>query len=303
MDAILDRVKAVVGAGQKLSRLLVAYRRFIERPDRPVAAREKALAGVAAAAAGFPVTEVRIEVEQWLATERTRLAEAREELRFGFGGGLAVALSEMGLGITPRGQLPVVRVGLFSLRVDFDAGAATLYWGPEVEKLAAGIVLAPVSVAKAVRDELALLSKRAIAPARLSGLLHRAYRRWLSVGGHEPGSRAPLVELMAELALMSQPEAFRADPVRRRFVEYPRVQFSHDLYRLRAAATGEMPRLHVATFDSTTSRLKSLWVPDNDQGDGTHYSFVSYPVTGKPAAGLFAPTDREEESKPGTVEG
>lgn len=295
MDVVLDRVKAIVGAGQKLSRLLIAYRRLSSRPDLPVAAREKALAGIAASTVGFPDAEVRDELEQWLAAERARLAEAREELRFGFGGGLAAALSE--LGIVPRGQLPVVRVGMFSLRVDFDAGTAVLYWGPEVEKLAAGVALTPDAAARAVREQLALLRKRGFPPARLAGLLRQSYRRWLGAGGHEQGMRAPIVDLLAELALLIQPDAFRADPARGRFVEYPRVQFSHDLYRLRAAAAGEAPRLHVATFDSTTSRTKSLWVPDNDQGDGTHYSFVSYPATESASQVLLANDPGEEGAK------
>ncbi|MFO7675821.1 MAG: hypothetical protein R6X12_05860, partial [bacterium] len=89
------------------------------------------------------------------------------------------------------------------------------------------------------------------------------------------------IELLSELILLIQPEAFRADPVRRRFLEYPRVQFSHDLYRLRQSPPGgEAPRLHVAAFDSTTSRAKALWVPDNDQGEGTNYSHLSYPEEG-----------------------
>lgn len=275
MDSILGKVKVAVGAGQKLARLIVAYRRLAGRPDSSVVAREKALVGITVAAAGFPVPEVRAEVEHWLSAERARLAEAREELRFSFGGGLASALGE--IGIEPRGQLPVVRAGMFSLRVDFESGKVALYWGPEVERLVVGVALSPTVVARAVSDQLAALRKRAIEPGRFAGLLRDAYRRWLLAGGGEPGARAPLMELLAELVLLIQPESFRADPARARFVEYPRVQFSYDLYRLRSAAAGGLPRLHVATFDSTTSRMKSLWVPDNDQGDGTHYSFLSHP--------------------------
>ncbi|MFO7676762.1 MAG: hypothetical protein R6X12_10650, partial [bacterium] len=253
MDRILDGVKAIVTTGQKLARLLAAYRRLVAGSAAPTADREKALDGIAAAATALASPDLRAELDRWLGEERARVAVAREEFRFGFGGGLAAALGELGL--TPRGQLPVVRAGLFSLRVDFEAGSAALYWGPEVEKLASGIGLASAVIARAVSDEQALLRKRAVEPERLGGLLREAYRRWCLVTGQAPGARAPLIELLSELILLIQPEAFRADPVRRRFLEYPRVQFSHDLYRLRQSPPGgEAPRLHVAAFDSTTSR-------------------------------------------------
>jgi hypothetical protein len=278
MDRILDEVKTIVITGQKLARSLAAYRRLAAGPATPTADREKVLDSIAAAAAALASSGLRAELERWLGEERARVASAREEFRFGFGGGLAAALGELGL--TPRGQLPVVRAGFFSLRVDFEADSAALYWGPEVEKLASGIGLAPAVIARAVSDEQALLRKRAVEPGRLGGLLRESYRRWCLVAGQAPGARAPLVELLAELVQLIQPEAFRADPARRRFVEYPRVQFSHDLYRLRAAASGQPPRLHVATFDSTTSKAGALWVPDNEQGDGTNYSYLSYPGEG-----------------------
>ena len=40
-------------------------------------------------------------------------------------------------------------------------------------------------------------------------------------------------------------------------------------------------QLSVATFDSTTEKSKSIWVPDNEAGTGTYYSYVSFvPKTG-----------------------
>lgn len=286
MEEILGRVKLAVEAGQRLTKLIAAYRRLESRSDITAAAREQALERVAAAGERVPIPELRAELERWVAEERDRITAAREEFRFGFGPGLAAALAE--LGITPRGQLPVVRAGLFCLRVDFATDTATLYWGPEIERLAPGLALAPAAIVCAIREQQEQLRKRSIEPGRLAGLIGRAYQRLRAIetaGGDRAGSdgRVPIVAVLAELAQLIQTDSFRADPVRGRFVEYPRVQFSYDLFRLRQAARDMgadpmVPRLHVATFDSTTSRSRALWVPDNDQGDGTHYSHLSYPV-------------------------
>ncbi len=53
-----------------------------------------------------------------------------------------------------------------------------------------------------------------------------------------------------------------------------------DLYRLKKsevhAIENHIVKLSVATFDATTEKKRSLWVPDNEQGDGTYYSYLSF---------------------------
>jgi hypothetical protein len=80
--------------------------------------------------------------------------------------------------------------------------------------------------------------------------------------------------------MLQQPPGFRLNPTQEKFVEYPRIRFSYDLFRLRQAgqfqAGEDRLKLHVANFDATTEKAKALWVPDNEAGDGTHYSYVSF---------------------------
>ena len=35
-------------------------------------------------------------------------------------------------------------------------------------------------------------------------------------------------------------------------------------------------RLHVATFDATVDKIHSIWILENEDGEGTHYSQISF---------------------------
>ncbi len=179
-----------------------------------------------------------------------------------------------------RGQLPLLRVGLFTVRADFEAGRATIFWGPEVEKLKSGLSLAPAGLAATLRKWNERLKQKSVEPAKLGQRLHAAYRRYCGLGGLPDGTRVFLLDLLSELVLLMQPESFRLNPAQEKFVEYPRVRFSYDLFRLKQAGAfivGDAQlKLHVANFDATTEKAKALWVPNSEDGEGTHYSYISF---------------------------
>lgn len=304
MEGLLAQLKGIAASSQKLARRVTAYRTLAADPVKNAYSREKALAGLSKLVAGFPDSEVRGALGRWLESERAAVEKDKEEFRFGFGSRLAESLEKVGLRVS--GQLPVLRVGMFSVRVDFGAGKAVLFWGPEVERLETISRLEPESIAGTLAEWKKSLAERASEPAKLARRLAEAYERVCGFGGLVPGTRVPLIDVLAEIVLAVQPRSFRANPSRGNFAEYPRVRFSYDLYRLKASGIGHRdsgiedgewgigngesgpgprapdtgprvpyPRLHVATFDATTDKTKALWVPDNEGGEGTHYSYVS----------------------------
>jgi len=252
------------------------YEKLTSDPVGAVFRREKELARLERLASDLPVSELRKELEAWRAGEQERIRKDKEEFRFRFGTELAKGLAEAGL--EAKGQLPSVRVGMFTLKADLSAGAVALFWGPEVEKLKTGVDPEPGGLVKTVATWTRDLKERAMDTRLLRKRLQTAYRRCCLLKGLEPGTRVGLLDVLGEVVLELQPDSFRADPVKKRFVEYPRVRFSYDLYRLKASGlTGgeRRMRLHVSTFDATTRRKKSLWVPDNEEGEGTWYSYLS----------------------------
>jgi len=278
MEGLVELLQSLSGQSQKLARRLAAYRGLLSDPVNNVHARARAIAELSGAIQAFPDSEVRERLGEWLRNESAAIEQGRAEFRFEFGRQLVAGLE--GSGMTVRGQLPLLRVGLFTVRADFEAGSATIFWGPEIEKLKSGLELAPGELATTLRKWNERLRQKSIEPAKLAARLQAAYRRFCGIGGLNQGTRVFLLDLLSELVLMMQPESFRLNPAQEKFVEYPRVRFSYDLFRLKQAgafAVGDVQlKLHVANFDATTEKAKALWVPDSEEGDGTHYSYMSF---------------------------
>jgi len=282
MEGLVELLQSLSGHSQKLARRLVAYRDLLSDPVNNVHARAKAIAGLGAAIEAFPDSAVRQRLADWCRDEAAAIEQGRAEFRFEFGRQLVAGLE--GSGMTIKGQLPLLRVGLFTVRADFDAGSATIFWGPEIEKLKSGLNLAPAALAATLVKWNERLRQKSVEPEKLIRLLRKAYERRVSSdqfpvssGG---GPRVFLLDVLSELVFLLQPESFRLNPAQEKFVEYPRIRFSYDLFRLKQAgalAVGDAQlKLHVANFDATTEKAKALWVPDNEEGDGTHYSYVSF---------------------------
>jgi hypothetical protein len=278
MEGLVGLLQSLSGQSQKLARRLIAYRSLLSDPIGSVYARARAVADLSAAIQTFPDSEVRQMLAEWCRSESAAIEQSRAEFRFEFGRQLLAGLE--GSGMALKGQLPLLRAGLFTVRTDFEAGSATIFWGPEIEKLKSGIALAPAELAATLRKWNERLRQKSVEPAKLATRLHSAYRRFCGLGGLGEGTRVFLLDLLSELVLMMQPESFRLNPAQEKFVEYPRVRFSYDLFRLKQAgafAVGDdQLKLHVANFDATTEKSKALWVPDSEEGEGTHYSYISF---------------------------
>lgn len=278
MDALVELLQSLAAHSQKLARRLEAYRGLLSEPVSNAHARAAALAELGGAIQAFPDSAVRQQLTDWRREESAAVEQSRAEFRFEFGKQFVAGLE--GSGLTVKGQLPLLRVGLFTVRADFDAGKAAIYWGPEVEKLRSGLRLVPGELAATLRKWDAELKRKATEPAKLARALHAAYRHRCDSTGQSAGARVMLLDLLPELVLMMQPESFRLNPTQEKFVEYPRIRFSYDLFGLKQAGAfqvGEAQmKLHVANFDATIEKAKALWVPNSEEGDGTHYSYLSF---------------------------
>lgn len=278
MEGLVFLLKAIGAAAPRLARSLADYQSLLAEPVKNAFARDAALARLARAVADFPDVAVKAQLAEWLKSEQAAVDAHKDEFRYDFGRDLVAALEGSGLAV--KGQLPQLRIGLFAVDADFDAGKATVYWGPRVEKLKSGLKLDPVELAQTLREWRGRLADKAVSPQKLLELLHSAYRRHVLLNNLGPGARVFLSDILAEVVLLVQPPGFRVNPVQEKFVEYPRVRFSYDLFRLKESGVfehaGAVLKLHVANFDATTEKSRALWVPDNEAGDGTHYSYLSF---------------------------
>jgi len=206
-------------------------------------------------------------LEEWIKNEEEKINSEETLWRANFGNELSKLLQNENLVL--KGQYPLLKSKFYTIKISFETGTASLYWGNESELIASNIPLSPEQVYFAIKKANNLIMKRKFDPQKFFENLVTAYKRLLSEGKE----KILLTEILREVTLLQQPKAFRENPVRRNFVEYPRYAFSYDLYRLRKEGIGQI-RLSVATFDATTDKSTAIWIPDDEEGNGTYYSYI-----------------------------
>jgi hypothetical protein len=213
--------------------------------------------------------DVRVKgIEEWIKKEEERINSEETLWRANFGNELSKLLQNENLVL--KGQYPVLKSRFYTIKISFETGSASLYWGNESELIASNIPLSPEGVYSAIKRVNDLIMKRRFDVKKFLDNLVIAYKRLISEGKE----KILLTEILREMTILQQPRSFRDNPVRKNFVEYPRYLFSYDLYRLRKEGVGQV-RLSVATFDATTDKGTAIWVPDDEEGNGTYYSYIS----------------------------
>ena len=239
---------------------------------------EKKVTEIEKATAALHDQDTRGVLDAWLQNEKASLGKFKEDFRFQFGQHLKELFSKEAKKIS--GQYPVLRIGLFTLKLNFEFGDATLFFGPEVEKLKSRIPLQPQVICDTVKRYEKDIKDEHFDAVRVLDDLVAAYRRCLILSERAYGDKVRITDVLKEYVFLKQPKQFMIDASKGHFQEYSRIKLSYMLYRLKRANVTEMGfRLHVATFDATVDKVRSFWVPDSDEGEGTHYEYISFGVT------------------------
>lgn len=252
-----------------------AYEKARAEPVNNAYVLEKKIAEIEKAVTALPDIEQTKTLQSWLHKQREEIEKLKEDLRFQFGQELtAVFVKE---GKTLRGQYPVLRVGLYTLRVDFEFGEANLFFGPEVEKIKSKIPMQPQAIYHVIKKFDHDIKDGPFEPEKIYDDILAAYGRCLSIADKSFGDKVLITEVLKEYVFLKQPKKLMIDATKKNFREYSRMKLSYMLYRLKNTNVIEHGmRFHVATFDATTDKLQSLWIPDNEEGDGTYYEYLSF---------------------------
>lgn len=219
----------------------------------------------------LPEIPLNNELKQTLLTKVEKEAEIIEQMkaryRYSYMKGLGDALKQLNLNLS--GQYPNLYAGLFTFRPNFQKGTIKIFWCTEE---IGETKLLPSQVLKTLKNFMKSLDTPFVAKDFYMKL-KEAYNQVLKTEGNLLERRAPIVGVLQKLVLMQQGKAFWANPTRRNFKEYSRVQFAYDLYRLRRSSFGSGVRLVVATFDQTRDPTKAIFVPDSPE-HGTRYAYI-----------------------------
>ncbi len=280
MKEIIEGFKSLSKNLEKILKLLNKYGRIRENISENAYLVEKNLTEIIKTTETLPLLPLKTSLLSWIDSEKEALEKAKEDFRFSFGEALSELFAKEGKKI--RGQYPTLRIGMYTIKLNFDFGEAVLYFGPEVEKLKAKISLNPKSIYEAVRKADEGLKNEKFEVKQFLNELYEAYRRRLLLNKKATGDKLPVVEVLNEFVIMKQPPKFFIDPRKENFHEYPRVKLSYFLYLLRKSnEINRGLRFYVATFDATPDKKASIWIPDNEEGEGTYYSYVSFEAEDK----------------------
>ena len=254
---------------------MAAYDKIKDHPVENAYLVEKRIFEIEKVLADIPDHQVPRNIDDWLQSEKSKISKFKDDFRFQLGQQLKSMFEKDGIAI--RGQYPVLRIGLFTLKLNFEFGEAILFYGPEVEKLKSKISLQPQAIYDAVRQYDQDMRKGIDNEQRLLDDLYAAYLRCLKFTEKPTGEKVRITEVLKEYVFLIQPKQFNADPSRGNYREYSRLKLSFMLYRLKGAdIDAKGMRFHVATFDATVDKLRSFWIPDNEEGEGTHYEYISF---------------------------
>ncbi len=278
MEEMIELLKSQARVSTSLLKHLEAYQKILSEPATKAYQLGAFLDEIKKINENLPESKIRDMVFNWLEQQKSEVARYKDEFQFNFGRNLKELLSKQYIEL--KGQLPILRAGLFSIKVDFEIGSAVIYWGPEVEKIRTKIPLSPIEITKAIENLVSRLKGKTFDEKNLLQLIFQAYKRILLINNLSQGEKVLLLDVLNEVVLLNQSTDFKTDPSREKFREYSRINFSYDLFRLRQAGDlkidDQKMRLYVATFDATVEKRKALWIPDNELGEGTYYSYLSF---------------------------
>lgn len=275
VPAIIESLKVLTTQANGIIKLLRGYEKAHSQPVDNAYVLEKKITELEKVVVDLSNVELRNFLEAWLRGEKEAVTKLKEEFRFQFGQKLNELFARDGVKI--RGQYPLLRIGLFTLKLNFEFGEGTLFFGPEIEKMESKIPLQPEVIYSTVRQCERDIEVEPFDPEMLCNDLYAAYQRCLAFSGKPDGDKVLITDVLKEYVFMKQPRQFMIDASKANFREYSRVKLSHMLYRFnRANMEARGMRLHVATFDATVNKLRSFWIPENEEGEGTHYEYMSF---------------------------
>lgn len=182
------------------------------------------------------------------------------ELEFTFARDLREAFSA--IGITLDGPPTELIADLFLIKPDLRKKQVSITFSRQLA--AKPVKLDVEKVVSAYQKAHKDICERKVEYAELLAELYEAYIRVLKLSDKKMGARIPILDVFRELVIVRQPLAFRKDPNKGRFVDYPKTHFAYDMLKLRQSQNltheGHRLNLGTATIDVGADSTKAIFL-------------------------------------------
>ncbi|MEW6126461.1 MAG: hypothetical protein AB1757_05435 [Acidobacteriota bacterium] len=187
--------------------------------------------------------------------------EQLSELEFTFARDLREAFKEKGVDLT--GPPTKLVADLFVIEPDLRKKQVYITFSRQsvtAKKIKLDVVQVLSTYERARRE----ICERKIDLDALLAELFEAYQRLLTLSGKKPGARLSIVDCYRELVLIRQPLAFRKNPSKNSFTDYPKTHFAYDMLELRRQRKlnhqGQQLNFSVATIDVGSDSTRAMFL-------------------------------------------
>ncbi|MEO0088626.1 MAG: hypothetical protein ABIK41_04125 [candidate division WOR-3 bacterium] len=273
---MVDKLNLLSKYAKVFQRLIGNYEK-IKLKSEDFSLLEKSLQKIKEFYEKIEFNDLKTLIGEWLKKEEEWLKNTILEKQERFGQQLKEELEKNNLSFS--GLFPNIRIGIFTLEINFDLNTCQIFYGPKIEKLKTKIPLQASTIIKILKYYLTYLNQP-FNPNEYFKKLLLAYERSLFFQKLNFGEKIFLTDLLSELIFLLQRKEFYLDPKKENFKEYSRINFSYDLYRLKTSLGNQLEnysfKLWIAPFDATLDKKKSIWIPNNEIGEGTYFSYISF---------------------------
>jgi len=275
MKELIEGFRSLIKQSGRVNKLLNTYERLKEKSVENVYLLEKKLNEILKEVNSLPDFALKNSLITWLNNEKSELDKIKDEFRFSLGEKIKELFQKENWII--KGQYPLLRLGLYTLSLNFEFGEATLYFGPEIEKIKSKIPLEPETIYQVIKKFDDSLKKIKFDPKEFYLDLQKAYKKRIILSNKPYGEKVYLVDVLDEYVILKQPSQFFADPKKENFREIPRIHLCYLLFLFKKSEYAQKGiHFYIATFDATTDKIHAIWIPDNEEGEGTYYSYISF---------------------------
>ncbi len=213
------------------------------------------------------------EISQFISQELDGIARTKQDYIVKLGNVLVNALPQMKI----SGRLPLLKVGILTLEIQAQRDMACIWYGPQYD-LIEKIKLSKTDLALEIKKVYESLETQGRKSADLLKVVFQAYLRAIKEKGQKIGEPIGIGDVFPFVVWGLQKNVFWQSPKRTLFNEYPKYQFSFDLFRTtNRVYNGEYElRLTVATREQTKNKSCFLWIPINWHGEGCCFANLEF---------------------------